>query len=98
MTLAPHGELLNHMRRVGSLDVNATCFYAAEMVLALQYLHYDIGVIHRCVLMQTAFRYMLFSDLKPENILLSETNHIMLSDFGSAKILTDEAKGAFKSF
>ncbi|KAE8685298.1 Serine/threonine-protein kinase OXI1 [Hibiscus syriacus] len=41
-------------------------FYAAELVLALEYLH-NLGVVYR--------------DLKPENILIQENGHIMLVDF-----------------
>lgn len=41
-------------------------FYAAEILLALEYLHM-LGVVYR--------------DLKPENILVREDGHIMLSDF-----------------
>jgi serine/threonine protein kinase len=46
MTLARQGELLNHMRRVGCFDERITRFYAAEIVLALEYLH-NLGIIHR---------------------------------------------------
>jgi len=45
-------------------------FYAAEVLLALEYLHV-MGFIYR--------------DLKPENILLHETGHIMLTDFDLSK-------------
>ena len=38
---------------------------------AVEYLH-NQGIIHR--------------DLKPENILLNEKMHILITDFGSAKI------------
>eukprot|EP00249_Psilotum_nudum_P019571 c27320_g1_i4 orf=491-2116(-) len=45
---------------------HAAKFYAAEVLLALEYLHM-MGVIYR--------------DLKPENVLVREDGHIMLSDF-----------------
>jgi len=45
-------------------------FYAAEVLLALEYLHL-MGFIYR--------------DLKPENILLHATGHIMLTDFDLSK-------------
>ncbi|XP_004248529.1 serine/threonine-protein kinase D6PK-like [Solanum lycopersicum] len=41
-------------------------FYAAEVLLALEYLHM-LGVLYR--------------DLKPENVLVRDDGHIMLSDF-----------------
>ncbi|PKU87184.1 protein kinase PINOID [Dendrobium catenatum] len=41
-------------------------FYAAEVLLALEYLHM-LGIVYR--------------DLKPENILIRSDGHIMLSDF-----------------
>lgn len=44
----------------------AAKFYAAEVLLALEYLHM-MGVIYR--------------DLKPENVLVRQDGHIMLSDF-----------------
>jgi len=44
----------------------AARFYAAEILLALEYLHM-MGVVYR--------------DLKPENVLVREDGHIMLSDF-----------------
>lgn len=50
------------------------CFYAAEVLMALVYLHnQDI----------------LYRDLKPENILLDASGHIRLTDFGFAKRVPD---------
>lgn len=45
-------------------------FYAAEVALALNYLH-GLDIIYR--------------DLKPENILLNRDGHIKLTDFGFAR-------------
>ena len=46
-------------------------FYAAQLVLALQYLHTRLQVVHR--------------DLKPENLLLTADGHLKVCDFGTAK-------------
>ncbi|KAG6516452.1 hypothetical protein ZIOFF_026917 [Zingiber officinale] len=58
-------ELEHRKENVEVLDAPEQ-FYAAEVLLALEYLHM-LGVIYR--------------DLKPENILVREDGHIMLSDF-----------------
>jgi protein kinase A len=48
-------------------------FYAAEVALALHYLH-GLDIIYR--------------DLKPENILINHDGHIKVADFGFAKHCT----------
>lgn len=75
MTYAKNGDLLPYINKVGSFDLECTKFYAAELVLALEEMH-SRGVIHR--------------DLKPENILLNDNMHILIADFGSAKIINRE--------
>ncbi|KAF0977219.1 hypothetical protein FDP41_003872 [Naegleria fowleri] len=52
------------------LPENIVRFYAAEVVLALEYLH---------------LKGFLYRDLKPENILLHHTGHIRLTDFDLSK-------------
>ncbi|KAL8161398.1 LOW QUALITY PROTEIN: hypothetical protein V2J09_012887 [Rumex salicifolius] len=64
----PGGDLNSLLRRqpLGRLPLPAVRFYAAEVLVALEYLH-SKGIVYR--------------DLKPENILLRDDGHIMLSDF-----------------
>ncbi|GKV01093.1 hypothetical protein SLEP1_g13681 [Rubroshorea leprosula] len=64
----PGGELFMLLDRQPSkvLKESAVRFYAAEVVIALEYLHCQ-GIIYR--------------DLKPENILLQSSGHVSLTDF-----------------
>ncbi|KAM7498506.1 hypothetical protein LguiA_022920 [Lonicera macranthoides] len=64
----PNGDLHSLLRQQPRyrLPVSAVRFFAAEVLVALEYLH-ALGVVYR--------------DLKPENILIREDGHIMLSDF-----------------
>ncbi|KAF0889857.1 hypothetical protein E2562_033246 [Oryza meyeriana var. granulata] len=64
----PGGELFVLLDRqpLKILHEDAVRFYAAEVVVALEYLHCQ-GIIYR--------------DLKPENILLHRDGHISLTDF-----------------
>ncbi|ONK61870.1 uncharacterized protein A4U43_C08F34430 [Asparagus officinalis] len=64
----PGGELFLLLDRqpLKVLKEDAVRFYAAEVVVALEYLHCQ-GVIYR--------------DLKPENILLRRDGHVSLTDF-----------------
>ncbi|CAL9053257.1 unnamed protein product [Musa banksii] len=64
----PGGELFLMLDRQPAkvLKEDACRFYAAEVVVALEYLHCQ-GIIYR--------------DLKPENILLQRDGHVALTDF-----------------
>ena len=64
------GSLFYHLNRNKRFTEREVMFYAAEIVLALEYLH---------------GKSILYRDLKPENILVSRTGHIKLADFGLSK-------------
>ncbi|CAL3971081.1 unnamed protein product [Diplocarpon coronariae] len=69
----PGGEVFSYLRKAKRFDENTARFYAAEIVLILEFLHEREGVAYR--------------DLKPENLLLDADGHIKLVDFGFAKRL-----------
>ncbi|RZC92021.1 hypothetical protein C5167_027907 [Papaver somniferum] len=68
MEFCPGGDLHSvRQRQPGKrFSVASAKFYAAETLLALEYLHM-MGIVYR--------------DLKPENVLVRDEGHIMLSDF-----------------
>lgn len=73
---AQGGELFTHLAQERMFSEEVASFYMAEMVLALEHLHRNLGVIYR--------------DLKPENCLLDSEGHLLLTDFGLSKVAVDE--------
>lgn len=67
------GELFFHLKREKRFSEARVKFYAAELFLALDHIHKH-NVVYR--------------DLKPENILMDRDGHVLLTDFGLAKILS----------
>eukprot|EP00058_Branchiostoma_floridae_P024541 XP_002610031.1 hypothetical protein BRAFLDRAFT_99984 [Branchiostoma floridae] len=73
LELAHGGELFSMLRRERKLSNERAKFYAAEIALALDYLHRN-DIIYR--------------GLKPEDILISKEGHVKLTDFGFAKVVS----------
>ncbi|CAD6993010.1 unnamed protein product [Ceratitis capitata] len=64
------GELFTYHRKVNKFSEQQARFYAAQIFLALEYLHY---------------LHLLYRDLKPENVMIDKNGYIKLTDFGFVK-------------
>ncbi|MBE7180034.1 MAG: protein kinase [Terriglobus roseus] len=76
----PGGEVFSYLRRARRFNESTSQFYAAEIVLILEFLHEKEGVAYR--------------DLKPENILIDAEGHLKLVDFGFAKRIYNSTSSA----
>jgi len=72
---APGGELFQHLKNLEYFSEERARFYAAEILLALEFLH---------------SKKIVYRDLKPENVMLDSEGHIKLTDFGLAKELAGD--------
>ncbi|KAJ2620112.1 3-phosphoinositide dependent protein kinase-1 [Coemansia sp. RSA 1358] len=75
--IASNGELLSWIRKLGGLSEECARFYLAEIIAAVEYMHME-RTLHR--------------DIKPENILLGSDMHILVTDFGTAKMFRKDEK------
>ncbi|XP_063729517.1 cAMP-dependent protein kinase catalytic subunit beta-like [Symsagittifera roscoffensis] len=64
------GEMFTHLRRSGKFGEVRTRFYAAQVLMAFEYLH---------------FMNLIFRDLKPENLLIDHHGYVKVTDFGFCK-------------
>jgi len=77
------GELFFHLGKVGKFSEQRACFYAAEITMAIDYVH-DLDIVYR--------------DLKPENVLLDSRGHVRLTDFGLSKEGISNSSSGANSF
>lgn len=66
----PGGELFNLLQKRRKFSEEQARFYAAQMVLAIEYLH---------------SKEIVYRDLKPENVLIDSDGYIKITDFGLSR-------------
>ena len=64
------GSLFSHLRNCKRFNEDVARFYAAQIILAANFLH-NCGIVH--------------GDIKPDNVLLDRDGHYKLADFGLCK-------------
>ncbi|KAJ8596050.1 kinase-like protein [Rhizopogon salebrosus TDB-379] len=81
----PGGDLWSVIDRCPllRLPVDHARAYAAELLVGIHHIHRH-GIIHR--------------DIKPENILIDSHGHLVIADFGFAKVFPHAKPGAFSPY
>ena len=69
MEYAERGNLFEYVC-FKPLSENATCFYFRQLLSAIYYMHYEMGICHW--------------DLKPENLLIDSNYDLKVADYGFA--------------
>jgi protein-serine/threonine kinase len=70
LEFCPGGELFFHLQQRVQFSEDHARFIAAELVLALEFLHSE---------------NILYRDLKPENVLVDIDGHVKITDFGLSR-------------
>lgn len=74
LTYIEGGDLFHELRTLKRFEESLSKFYASQVVLALEYMHF-LGIVYR--------------DLKPENLLINQEGYLKLTDLGFCKKIDD---------
>ena len=77
------GDLMYHMQRQCRLHEDHAKFYAAEICIAMNFLHE---------------RQIVYRDLKLDNVLMDLEGHIKLTDYGMCKVSRLSSTPRFTDF
>ena len=80
MELVPGGEMFTHLEQQVTFDEATAKFYAAQIMLAFEYMHLN---------------KIVYRDLKPENVVLDKDGYCKLIDMGMAKKLSGNKTWTF---
>jgi len=81
LELCPGGDLKQHMSRSGRFPPEVAAFVAAQVLMALEYLHAR-QIVHR--------------DIKLENVLLDAEGYVRVTDFNVAKVMEERRTYSMK--
>jgi serine/threonine protein kinase len=77
MDIMTGGDLRYHIGKHKRFSEEVTKFFTACIITGLEFVHIN-GVIHR--------------DIKPENLVLDSRGYVRITDFGIARVKTEENK------
>lgn len=81
-----------HLQKDHFFQPDRARFYAAQIVLGLEYMH-SCGVVS-AKWYNITYSWKIYRDLKAENIILNDDGYILMTDFGISKegLVSDDSK------
>lgn len=92
----PLSSLSSSLLSPHAADLQTAKFYAAELVLAIEYLHENLGAAHRDIKVLPRLLFSLFlslfltSSTKLNNVMVNSEGHLRLCDFGFARTIESD--------
>ena len=104
LEFVPGGEMFSHLRKVGRFSEQHARFYAAQIVLTFEYLHY-LDILYRDLKVKNFLRFsphptslLLSLGFQPENLLIDGEGYLKVTDFGFAKKIKGKNEPSVRPF